>query len=359
MRCSSSLVWFLFGVCSMGVAGAALADSQVALHAFGTLAATQADLAWGDYTRDNLQPQGSGRSHQWTMDTDSRLGAQLSWQADDVGAQIQLVSDYRPDGSYAPYLSWANLTYAIDSQWRFRAGRIALDSFLLSDSRLVGLTYYSVRLPIEVYRLLPLYDADGLDTNLKWRWGAWRQNSSVLVGHKTVDTVRGAHVHSTDVLGLFHTAEHGPWTLHAAYQQRHVDNQSPSLGHFYSFGLRYDASPWIAYGEFVHTSAFTGTGRALVRDAEYATVGYRVQAFTPFVLASSLQQLSDTGQLPVAQQSWAIGLRWDWARHADLKLQWDHVRPRSGSYGTEQNVVPSTATGQAFHVITLAVDFAY
>jgi hypothetical protein len=359
MKRMSSIARLVWAVCATGFAGCAVAEDAVELHAFGTLAATRADLSWGDYTRDNLQPHGSGRSRQWTPETDSCLGAQISAQAGDFGAQLQLVSDYRPDGNYTPYLSWANLTYAINEQWRVRVGRIALDSFLLSDSRLVGLTYHSVRPPIELYRLLPLYDSDGVDTNVRWTWGGWRQNSSALVGRKTVVNVSEAHVHSTDVWGLFHTAEHGPWTLHLAYQQRRVDNQSPSLSHFYSVGLRYDNAQWIAYGEMVRTTAFTGRGRPLIREAEYGTVGYRVQAFTPFLLVSGLQQLSDTGQLPVAQQSWAVGLRWDWARHADLKLQWDHVRPRPGSYGTEQNVVPGTATGRAFQVATVTMDFAY
>ncbi|MBV8467240.1 MAG: hypothetical protein JO218_14960 [Burkholderiales bacterium] len=348
------------GVIAMLTAGCAAAEGgSLDWNSFGTLAATNARLDWGDYTQNNLQPHGTGRSQTVSIDTDSRLGGQLSWHGGDFGAQVQIVSEYRPDGSFDPYLSWANLTYAVNSQWKLRIGRIGLDSFLFSDSRLIGLTYHTVRLPVEVYRLLPLYDSDGVDSNVRWQWGDWRQTTEVVAGHKTVVNVQRSHVHSTDVYGIFHTAEQGPWTLHMAYQQRRVDNQSPPLGHFYSMGLRYDDSNWIAYGEAVRTTSFTALGRPLIREGAYATVGYRWGVLTPFALISGLQQRSNSGQLPVAQQSQAIGLRWDWARHADLKIQWDHVQPSAGSYGTEQNVLPGTPKGQAFQVFTLTTDFAY
>lgn len=336
------------------------AQAKFSFNGFGTLGMLHSSLAGADYTFDNLQPYGVGRSHRWSADVDSRIGGQLTANlSSHLTAVLQVVSEYRWDNSYTPFVNWANLKYAFTPDFSVRAGRIALASFLASDSRKVGYSNVGARPPIEAYRLLALTNSDGVDAAYRFHVGEASNSTTILYGQKTVTNTRAIEVHSSAVKGIFDTVEVGAATLHAAYQERNVDNQNPPLGKFMSLGAAYDPGDWFLSGEWVKAINFNATQLKIVRAAWYVNGGVRIGKFTPYATWSALRPLSDTGTAPVAQRTVAAGLRWDVMRKLDLKLQYDHVQLGSGSYGTLQNVLPGTPSGGPVHLLSLVADFVF
>ncbi|MBJ7312732.1 porin [Rugamonas sp. CCM 8940] len=336
------------------------AQAPLAINGFGTAGLVHSSQSGGDFVFDNLQPWGAGRSHRWSSDVDSRLGVQLTANlTPQLSAVLQMVTEYRWDNSYHPFVNWANVKYAFTPDFSVRVGRIALASFLASDSRKVGYSNLTARPPSEVYRLLALRDSDGVDAVYRSHHGTVSNSVTLLYGKRTVTNTRGIEVHSTGVKGIFDTLESGPLTLHAAYQQRDVDNQNPPRGRFMSLGASYDPGPWFASAEWVKAINYDGKGLKVLRAAGYLNAGVRLGDFAPYATVAELRPLSDTGAAPVAQRSYAVGVRWDVARNLDLKLQWDRLKLGDNSYGTLQNVVPGTPRGGHVNLISVVTDFIF
>lgn len=336
------------------------AGPRLSFNGFGTVGLVHSSQSGADYTFDNLQPAGAGRSRDWSPDVDSRLGAQLTalW-GPQWTAVLQVISEYRSDGSYSPYLNWANIKYAVTPDLSLRVGRIGMASFMASDSRRVGYANVTARPPTEVYRLLALKDSDGVDLVYRWQQGEFKNSATLLYGRKTVINTSGVHVHSHDVQGIFDTVEYRDWTFHVAYQTRDVDNQNPPLGRFMSLGVAYEPGDWFFSAEWARALNYSAKGVLAVREAWYLNGGLRLGAFTPFATLSQLSPLTSTGGTPVAQKTAAAGLRWDFAARRDLKLQLDHLWLGEGSWGTLQNIAPGTPKGGQLDVFSVVLDFVF
>jgi len=349
----------------LAVPSQAQADAQphnagLSINGFGILGLVHSSEGGADYTFDNLQPAGAGRSRDWSPDVDSRLGVQATYDVNErIAAVLQVVTEYTSAGNYSPYVNWANVSYRFSPEFSLRAGRIALASFLASDSRRVGYSNVMARPPIEVYRLLALKESDGVDATWRTRLGETSNSLSLLYGSKTVVNTSGTHVHSRAVQGIFDTFEWGDLTLHLAYQERHVDNQNPPRGIFSSGGISYDTGRWFVAAEWVRALNYNARSLKITREAWYLNAGVHISAFTPYLTLSELCPTSTTKVAPVGQSTISGGLRWDFARHWDLKLQWDHLKLGKNSYGTLQNVVPGTPPGAGVNLLSMTADFVF
>ena len=331
-----------------------------ALNGFGTLEQAHASESYGDYVFDNLQPFGIGRSRTWSGDIDSRLGIQMTANFNSQwSAVLQVVSEYRWNDTYTPFINWANVKYEITPDISVRVGRIALASFMASDSRKIGFSNITARPPVEVYSLLALKTSDGIDAVYRTHFGEVTDSTTLLYGKATVTNTRGIDVHSTDVRGIFNTVEFGSTTLHAAFQERNVDNQNPPLGKFVSLGANYDPGDWFASAEWVKAINDNAKGLKIPRVAWDINGGKRFGAFTPYATISALCPEVNTGTTPIAQRSYATGIRWDFARNMDLKTEIDHVHLGDGSYGVLLNVAPGSPKGGQFNVMSIVYDFIF
>ena len=360
MRNLTRALVFSCGALSLSAAAQETEVSRWHWNSFGTLGLAHSSDDRADFVFDNLQPKGTGFNRRWNPDLDSRLGLQLN--ADllpGLEAVVQVVSEQRPDNSYTPFLNWANLRYEILPDLRIRAGRVAMASFMASSSRKVGYSNPWIRPSAEVYRLLALTNSDGVDLEYRLRTGEFTHTLSALYGKKTVINTRDQHVHNTDVWGVYDTSESGPWTLHIAHQQKHTDNQNPPLGKFWSAGVSYDSGLWLLNAEWVRAENYDGRRVLSVREAWNLAAAYRMDTLTPFISLSQLRPLTPVSGTPVSQTTLAAGVRWDWRKNWDLKLQWDHVRPGNDSFGTLQAIQPGFPKGKPVNVLAVALDFAY
>lgn len=384
--------------------------SAWSLSGFGTIGAVHSNDKHADYTSTVLKSRGAGASGSWSMDVDSRLGLQLDVAiAKRWSAVLQVVSEQGLDNTYRPHVEWANVKYQATPELALRIGRVALPMFLTAEYRKVGYVYPWVRPPVEGYGTLPFTSGDGIDANLRWNLGALRNTSQIFYGHTDQPVNPPLRVLARGVAGLANTSDWGPFSVRASVisgevttplasdlfaafdslgpagaaisQAYAVDHKRVSMA---SLGASYDPGTWFMIAETsrTHTRTLLGSTRSL-----YASVGWRLGMFTPYLTWSTVHALSATSSpgLPLAglpaplaagvqalnaglndllvtiaqQSSASAGLRWDLARNTALKLQYDRVTPHNGSRGTLINLTPDFKSGQTTNVVSVAVDFVY
>jgi hypothetical protein len=203
------------------------------------------------------------------------------------------------------------------------------------------------------------------------------------------------------------TAEYGAATLHISYARargtldslsalidpfRQFGPQGESLADKYSannthvwflgVGGMYNPGGWFATAEWGVSELASVLGRS---SAWYVSGGYRLAAFTPYATYAQVRAESNTSDpgltvsalppsfaapatalnaalnaalaLRPVQKSISLGLRWDFLKNIDLKLQYDRIRLGAGSPGFLTNVQPDFRPGGSVNVVSIAIDF--
>ena len=144
------------------------AEPKFTLSGFGTLGVVHSSEDNADFLSGVFAQEGAGFSRSLSPEVDSRIGAQLIGNfTSRLTGTVQLIAEQDYEGGYEPQVEWANLKYQVTPQFSVRVGRTALASFLVSDYRKVGYAHPWVRPPSEVYGLVPVASADGVDASYK------------------------------------------------------------------------------------------------------------------------------------------------------------------------------------------------
>lgn len=375
---------------------------------FGTLGAVYSSNRHADYAGTVLKPNGAGHTHAVSTDVDSRLGLQVEAHAGKWSAVVQAITEQKLDNSYDPILEWGYVKYQATPDLAVRVGRIALPVFLAADYRKVSYAYTWVRPPVEVYGFIPITNSDGIDLNWRWKVGNFTNATQLFYGKTDVHVTDTATAHARAIAGLSHSVTHGAAhaRLSVVTAKLHVDVLRELFQGYRQFGpagaaiaarhemlgkrvtgtslgLSYDPGSWFVQAEFGHmkTDSFFGNNNSM-----YASAGMRQGAFTPYLSYSRVRTDTpvDPG-LPLAglpapaaavaarlnaglgallraipeQDAASVGLRWDVAANASVKVQADRVRPRGQSTGTVFNVQPGFQPGRAYTLGTVMLDFVF
>ncbi|WP_116135460.1 hypothetical protein [Trinickia diaoshuihuensis] len=333
------------------------------LSGFGTLGATYSSLHTADYTGGPFEPNGAGASRHIDFAGDSRLGLQLSAKfTNKFSALIQVVSQENYDNSFTPKLEWANLDYGFTPDINLRAGRIELPTFLTSDCREVGYANPWVRVPPELYDVQPITSSDGVDASYRVHIGAVTNTVHVIYGESVFHVAPGPlRTQGTGIFGVFDTAEYRALTAHLGYLRAHVTvpfaSDLPVT--VYSAAASLDMERWFLQGEVARA---TVDGLTPGYIAGYATAGLRLGKFTPYLtyaVEHSLDRPVLSPNLNTGQRGASAGLRWDFAKNLDLKVQYDRVWTPAGSTGLFMNEQPDFQLGSGTDVVTATLDFVF
>lgn len=141
---------------------ATLADEpSLTFNGYATLGLLHSSEERADYIPKSLRSRGAGRSGNPNVETDSLAALQVDYQAGSrLSATVQLVAEQDFRGDFRPRLEWANLQYSVSEDVEIRVGRIALNTFMVSDYRKVGFALPWVRLPAELYQLVGISNSD-------------------------------------------------------------------------------------------------------------------------------------------------------------------------------------------------------
>ncbi|MES3023425.1 MAG: hypothetical protein V4857_17820 [Pseudomonadota bacterium] len=377
---------------------------------FGTLGATHSGERAADFSATILKPNGAGHTRRWSGDVDSRLGVQLDFAPGERWSGVlQVISEQGLDNNYRPIVEWANVKFQATPDLALRAGRIALPLFLVADHRKVGYAIPWARPPIELYSLVPISNSDGVDLSYRWQSGAAKHLTQAFVGRSVVKLWDGASARARGLAGIANTATIGAATLRASVFSssltidiarplfdafRQFGPQGAALAEKYdvapkratawSVGASYDPGGWFVMSEFGHMNTDSYFGD---RSSMYASAGYRLRDFTPYLtfartrvhsatrddgldLAGLPPPLAAAGAalnaglnavliaVPV-QSNITAGLRWDLRPNYALKLQFERLTPRDGSPGTLINAQPGFRSGRPVHVTSVLLDFVF
>ena len=341
------------------------ADDDTAKYTFsgfGTFGATRSSEHLADYTASVSQPNGPGFSRKWSIDTDTRLAGQLTANFNDQwSAVLQVVAEQRSDNSYTPKVEWANVQYMVTPDLSIRVGRIALPTLLMSNVRQVGYALPWVRVPYTFYAGLPLASADGVDASYKFRSGSIKHTVTVHAGTRILTPGSGplarVDLRAKNLWGIVDSMTYGALTLQLSHAQARIklgDVRLPVKQN--SVGFTYDPGEWFVTGEWSKNTYAPSSNPKIW----YIGGGYRVGQFTPYVSYSD-RTTSDSTAPSVSPplKTEALGLRWDFMKNVDLKLQYDRNALKAGSFGDLINLQPGFKPGGTFHVISANIDFVF
>ena len=348
--------------------GARAVDSgsfDYSFNAFGTAGVVHSSNNQADFVPNLRQPAGPGFTHAWSVTPDSKVGAQLTGTfMDRLSAVVQAVSQYQSDGTYRPGLEWANLKYQITPDADIRVGRIVLPTFLNSDSVNVGYSLPYVRIPLEVYLQLPIANSDGLDGSYRFHVGGTTTTVQAFAGRFNSGAPQG-YYNARNLRGVSTTVEDDALTVHLSYQVLHYDYAAGGIVYntndpqsLLSLGASYDPGRWYVVGEWLRVP-----DDALgLFYAGYLFGGYRIDKLAAYI-GYSRTYMARPGYFDIPafidQRTSTLGLRWDFARHVDAKLQLDHTVLHGGLNSTFVNPQPGFDPAGSVNILTLAVDFVW
>ena len=381
-------------------------ESPVSFSGFGTVGITYNDTGKAEFLRDVMQPRGIASG--WSGNTDSRLGLQLNVQPlHNIEGVLQIVSYYNYAGKYDPQLEWAFAGYSPTPDLKLRVGRLGWDVYMLADSRNVGYSYLWVRPPVEYFGQLLISHIDGADAVYKQELNDGIASVKLYGGRADqkfpVPPGPVYDLEGTRVAGVNFDYQRGSWFFRAGYTAIKVNNELPVLAPLLatlraignpaaatlasdmalsdktikiaSAGVVYEHGPWQAQ---LMANRLTSNSLAYPgKDSGYFLLGYRMGQWTPYAtIAGAWSDAAPqrTTGLPAPnpldpavaaalaftqsrQHAVSLGMRYDFARNAALKVQLDRVRVHDGAALLWRNPQPDW-NGRAT-IVTLTLDFVF
>jgi hypothetical protein len=118
----------------------------------------------------------------------------------------------------------------------------------------------------------------------------------------------------------------------------------------------YDPGDWFALSEVMR---FQNDAAGDVR-AWYVAAGYRFGDLAPYVTYADRTLRSQTPFSVIPpEKSAAAGIRWDFMRNVDVKLEYERNSMPRDSSGTLINLQPGYRPGGTFHTVSTTVDFVF
>jgi opacity protein-like surface antigen len=320
---------------------------------------------------------------------------------------------------FVPSLEWANLSYRVTDELTVRAGRIVLPFFMAAEYRKVGFASHWLRTPVEVYGVQPFTSSDGADVSYNKRIGS---ATNTLRAHYGKQALRAGIVNGpVEVWGVNDAVEVGALTVRAAYMKIHYHALGEGFGPLFNgfaeiaasipggeaaaaeairllpsydpaarnefdavgVGFSYDVNQWFVLGEVVHFD----TGEKLMpsNTSGYLSGGYRWNQFTPYAtyartkmekwhedgiplaglplevagMGAAINGIIESFGADTSQQTFSLGLRWDFMSSMALKAQYDYVDLDRNSKGMLVNMQPGFKPGGNVNVISIALDYVF
>jgi len=338
-----------------------------------------------------------------SIQNDSRFGLQLDWQASEkIDFTLQGTVDCK-----GANLEWANIKYTIDDHHDIKIGQMRFPTAMYSDILKVSYSYNWVRLPEDVYGILPLTSYVGAEYNYRNQYADTDYHLKLYLGHSE-DTMIGSqdigdytieldHLFGINLsftkdslhirVGYTHTKISIENTRVNQYFDQLLSNHrlSPDLKalldyydprskatDYLSFGFKYDQKQWYLLGEYVWINM-----NNIISDnyAGYLSAGYHFGAWTPHITYSEVtgtsnytkpvndplmdDALKEMSQRTMTTQSHiTLGVRYDWRENVALKLQYDHIEEENKGRGISiHKELPYRP--ETINLISLSMDFIF
>ena len=348
------------------------------ISGFGSFGYVLTDTNSLGFIRDRTQTKSITKSGGVTAD--SRLGVQLdvdfnqSWHT-----TIQWIARDHAGDFFEQNLELAFIRWRPYANLDIRAGRLAMDTFLISDYRNVGFAYPWMRPSHDFYANITTYHFDGFDIAKRFSVNSDYLTLKFFAGYgmNHFDIGLGLFEMDMPMTGLSLAYESNNWLTKVVYNYQRfateIPNESlttvmndstfntllPGLSsltphvslkdtnlHYISLGTRYDDATWLVHAEISYLdsqtsligdvfSGYLSVGRRFSSVTLYSVYGFaqglhnNVDIPDPIVPAPALLGLQSSLDVAInnnspKQQSFSLGARWDVYPNIALKTQWVH-----------------------------------
>ena len=376
---------------------------------FGTLGLTYHEEDNFRFRRSIEQPDGV-RNGTLGTGIDSSAGLQIDGQLNrNWSVMAQGVSRQRADGDWDPTLTWGYVKYAPNDDFVLRFGRLSMDLYLDGDSRHVGYAFTSVRPTPLIYGLIAFDSYDGAELSMLHDLGPGQGQFKLYGGRSRGDAVVLSHykLPKATTLGTSYEWSTHELMLSASFAQIHARDDDtfvpfvdalinaggmsgmppatePNGGisnstkiRFGGFGASWEHGPYSLKGIVALLDYRTFPNyRGWMSDY---TAAYRIGKWKPFISYSrSIIKDSDSELMlpPVAtlrplltrhdqivnrlrddEYSFGMGVRYELARNAALKFQFDHIRAKRSLMQLDDDGLP--IRNRRANVLTLTLDYVF
>ena len=333
---------------------------NVAFSGFGTLGVVHSDYAKAEFIGNVIQPRGAADTG-WIATPDSDLGGQANITlTDKLSGVLQVLIRDDANGNFRPTVEWANLQYQITSDLKVRLGRMVLPTYEHSDTQNIGYTLPWVRIPIEIAYTDAGLHSDGVDVLYRVKTGSVTQNLQVQWGTTTVDLPGSEYTGTNAVVVVFSdTLQYGDASLRLVYQKYDASSSPAVRLRVTGAGLTYDPGPWFVMGDSNYSEdKFFGDSFAW-----YVSGGVRLGRFAPYAIYSTThaQSVGTSGLKSLGNDhTVSAGVRWDFAKNLDAKLQLQQVTVDSvDDTASFADLEPGARVGDKADVLSLTLDFVF
>ncbi|WP_394143833.1 sulfate ABC transporter permease [Vibrio atypicus] len=305
------LVLFFVSVPQMSAAQIQLTD-DLRLSGFGTFSATKSDNSTPILFNREIDDE-------WCFDCDTTLGVQLDWQmsANFRGA-VQVLK--RPQDTFSsPEVERAYLEYSYENL-RFKAGRLRVPLYIMSEYYYVSSAYPWLRLPPEIYsNNLGITHYDGVTVD----WDVLINDSVQLtvspyitIPEEEEFELYGAKFSlDTDyAFGISSEFYFDDNLLHIAYSKVKTVQKGLPMGN-----ITYDLNLFSAGMSYYLWQSLRFQAEALLEKSIYANwyagLDYQIGQFTPYIQYGQARKTKDS-------QSYLVGVRCDLTRQVNVSLEW-------------------------------------
>lgn len=316
------------GLIGLMFAGWAHGEAAVRFSGFGSLGVIYNDsdnLAFHrDYTTYSV---GQG----WSTAGDTLLGLQLNAEiSGSFDAVAQMVFKDRVSNRLSDNLEWLFLRYRPNNNWAFRAGRLGLDLYMLTEYRDVGYAYSWVRPIPEFYNLISSISRyEGADITYRRDLGELNFEAKLAFGETDVELEgpeQDVLLTLDNIMALTLSLSGDDWLMRAAMAQAYTSGTNADtemlldalravpatlwpqagalaqdiafdnmLSRYYALGFQFDDGQWIVQSELGYTESDWRLLQPYV--SGYFSVGRRFDDLTFYAVYAQVENTREAPEI--------------------------------------------------------------
>lgn len=343
-------------------------DITASFSAYGTFGGTFTSN--GNYQYYHTSTEFKGASNDFDAALDSRIGAQAQV---DVGSNVSVVvqelAEQRGSTPFSLGTEWAFIQYIPTPDVKLRLGRVALSSFLFTDTRNVGYAQPWLEAPNEVYYSEPYTNLDGgqglwhlnagpVGLDLQGEYGISSLESDVAgvpvqLNAKYMWNVSAAATYQSLLLRIAETKVVTEVSLPlSATNTLNVLNADS----FLSVGAQYDDGRALVLAEWTKRTEpiFPQLGVPIAEAKQwYVGAGFHYMKLTPMLIYGKFNSTTSLVTPPGNMGTVSASLRYDVLANVALKFQISRPEVSNSDYFID----PNYASSQRVNVYSLGADF--
>jgi hypothetical protein len=357
----------LLSLCAVSIAQA---DIGTTITGFGTVGGSISSNSNYAYRHDPTE--GAGATNQFDIGLESRLGVQAVVDfGSGISVTAQELARQRGNEAFSLGTEWLYLQYAPDSDWKLRLGRVALATFLVSDSREVGYAAPWFRAPNELYGTSAFQYVDGAQVRWHHTLGPVGIMLEASLGSGTSRYFflgQTIDINIKDESNVAATLDYGDFRFRVARTRARSPSTIP-LGPtftinyilrdvFTSVGMQYDNGTALVLSEWAKRTEndIPVISEPLAASHEwYVAGGWRFGKLTPLLSYGTFTPDKSFTEPGGKFGTWSGSVRYDVVRNVALKAQISRPQAANSTYWTLFN----SASGKRIDVYSVGADFVF